>query len=62
MTEENHLRYHLEVSLTGCGVPGCEWTDGLALHFRALKEIPVAQPSEKQKDWLPEDEDSDLDL
>ena len=35
MTEEDHLQYHLEVSLTDCGVDGCDWVKGMELHCEA---------------------------
>lgn len=37
LTEEEHLAYHLEVGLRGCGVEGCDpLGDGLRMHFEAL--------------------------
>lgn len=41
MTEEEHLRYHLEVSLD-CGQ--CTFEEALAMHFRALTEVPPYIP------------------
>jgi hypothetical protein len=48
LTEEEHLRYHLEVSLTNCGVEGCDWIDGLNLHFKALKEFGQDNPPNEE--------------
>lgn len=40
MTEDEHNQYHLEVSLIGCGVEGCDWGEGLTRHFVTLQTPP----------------------
>lgn len=35
LTPQQHLQYHLEISTEGCGVAGCDFYNGLALHFEA---------------------------
>ncbi len=36
MDDPEHLAYHREVGLNGCGVPGCDFGTALALHFKAI--------------------------
>lgn len=39
MSEEEHRRYHLEVSLEGCGVEGCDFNKALGIYsFMSLLE------------------------
>lgn len=32
LTPDEHRMYHEEVSLTGCGVAGCDWVKAVAIH------------------------------
>lgn len=43
-THAEHLAYHLEVGLRGCGVVDCDFNSALALHFEALRNAPPDNP------------------
>jgi hypothetical protein len=62
VTEEEHLRYHLAVSFTGCGVPGCSADIGMLLHSRACQELPEKEPPEKKKYIRLKDQEEDIEL